>query len=218
MIDRNSRTWRDARALYEFLSDCAPRPDHADLLLAAGSHDLRVPEHAARLYRAGAAPLLVCTGGYGKVTDGLFRRPEAEVFAGRCRECGVPDEALILECTATNTGENFTRSRDLLASRGVFPRTGIAVCKPYMARRVWATGTCQWPQVRWYVAVPPVPFEAYLSGDTDPEREIRLMVGDLQRLRVYAERGFQAPVEVPEPVWAAYERLVRDGFDAYVIR
>ena len=43
------------------------------------------------------------------------------------------------------------------------------------------------------------------------------MVGDLQRLRVYAGR-FQAPVEVPEPVWAAYERLAGAGCDRYVIR
>lgn len=43
------------------------------------------------------------------------------------------------------------------------------------------------------------------------------MAGDLQRLRVYAGR-FQAPVEVPEPVWAAYERLAGDGYDRYVVR
>ena len=43
------------------------------------------------------------------------------------------------------------------------------------------------------------------------------MVGDLQRLRVYAEKGFQAPVEVPDEIWAAYERLVAAGYDQYVI-
>ena len=44
------------------------------------------------------------------------------------------------------------------------------------------------------------------------------MVGDLQRLRVYAELGYQVPVEVPAEVWAAYERLAADGYDRYVIR
>ena len=37
------------------------------------------------------------------------------------------------------------------------------------------------------------------------------MVGDLQRIRVYAERGFQIPQEIPDDVWLAYEELVRAG-------
>ena len=208
----------DARLLYDYLSAWEAPPARAELLLVAGSHDLRVPDCAARLYLAGAAPLIVCTGGFGKVTDGLFHQPEGEVFAARCRALGVPDGALLIEDRATNTGENFSRSRELLTGRGLSPRSAIAVCKPYMAKRVWATGTRQWPEVRWHVAVPPLSFEDYLAGDMDEEREIRLMVGDLQRLRVYAARGYQAPVEVPEALWAAYRRLVEAGFDEYVIK
>ena len=44
------------------------------------------------------------------------------------------------------------------------------------------------------------------------------MVGDLQRLRVYEEKGFQAHVDVPSHVWEAYRRLADAGFDRYVIR
>jgi hypothetical protein len=44
------------------------------------------------------------------------------------------------------------------------------------------------------------------------------MVGDLQRLSVYAEKGYQVPVSVPDDVWAAYDRLVAAGFDSQVIR
>ena len=44
------------------------------------------------------------------------------------------------------------------------------------------------------------------------------MTGDLQRLRVYAEKGFQAPVEVPDEIWEINERLIRDGYDLYAIR
>ena len=50
------------------------------------------------------------------------------------------------------------------------------------------------------------------------ETTISLMVGDLQRLRVYAEMGFQAPVEVPDEIWSAYDRLVAAGYDQYVIK
>ena len=139
--------------------------------------------------------------------------PEAELFAERCRSLGVPSENILIESASTNTGENFRFSRDLLSERGIFPRTGIAVCKPYMAKRAWATGTRQWPEVTWSVMTQPLSLEEYGADDIS----ISLMVGDLQRLRVYAEKGFQAPVEVPDEIWSAYERLVAAGYDQYVI-
>ncbi len=217
---RGARAWEqtlcDARALYGFLSGCGGAPERADIILAAGSHDVRVAEHAARLFLAGRAPYIVCTGGLGKVTDGLWDTPEGVVFARRCVELGVPEGSIIVERRATNTGENFTLSRRMLDALGVFPKTGIAVCKPYMAKRAWATGTKQWDCVEWSVDAPPLGFEQYLDG-MQAQREIELMVGDLQRLKVYARLGFQAPVPIPEAMWEAYDRLVADGYDRYVI-
>jgi hypothetical protein len=43
------------------------------------------------------------------------------------------------------------------------------------------------------------------------------MVGDLQRIRLYAERGFQIPQDIPDDVWAAYEELVRAGYDQRLV-
>lgn len=207
---------RDAKRLYDYLAIPPQTLEHADILLVAGSHDLRVPEHAARLHQAGAAPLVVCSGGYGKMTDGLFTEPEGAVFARVLREHGVPQSALYIEDQAKNTGDNVTLSRKLLHEKGVYPKTGILVCKPYMAKRAWATAAKQWPDVHWGVSTPDIPFERY-ADETALDPEIQLMVGDLQRLRVYADKGYQAPIDVPDDIWAAYERLVKDGYRAYVI-
>jgi hypothetical protein len=43
------------------------------------------------------------------------------------------------------------------------------------------------------------------------------MVGDFQRLLVYAERGWQTPQEIPDDVRAAYERLVAAGYTRHLI-
>ncbi|MEJ7830229.1 MAG: hypothetical protein WKF91_18615 [Segetibacter sp.] len=43
------------------------------------------------------------------------------------------------------------------------------------------------------------------------------MVGDLQRIKVYAEKGFQIYQEMPVEVWQAYERLVEVGFNKQLI-
>lgn len=208
----------DAKKLYEFLSETENVAVQADIILVAGSHDLRVPEHAARLFLDGAAPTVICSGGFGKITDGLWSVPEGDVFAERCIACGVPEDHILVEREAKNTGDNFTLSRKLCSNIGLHPQTGVIVCKPYMAKRAWATGSKQWQEVQWQVQVPKIPFEAYWSDEESMEREINLMTGDLQRLTVYAEKGFQVPVDVPEPIWAAYERLVKDGYDRFVIR
>ena len=206
----------DAKAVYDFLSACPEPPERADLILALGSHDLRVPEFAAEAYRRGAAPLVVCAGGLGKVTGSIWTESEAVLFARRCESLGVPRACILIESASHNTGENFRFAHTLLEQRGISPATGICVSKPYMNTRALATGRRQWPEVRWYVGTPRLSFEEYFPGGP-PDNEIALMVGDLQRLRVYAELGFQAPTEIPETVWQAAARLSKDGYDAYVI-
>jgi len=217
MLSLSEELRRDAEKVYDYLS-AAPSTDQADLILAAGSHDLRVADHAAALYLAGAAPLIVCSGGYGKMTSGLFHKPEAVLFAERCMAHGVPESAILKEDRSSNTGENFLFSHALLSSKAIFPAVGIAVCKPYMAKRVWATGTKQWGEVSWFVSTPALSFEEYPCEESPLESTLQLMVGDLQRCRVYAELGYQAPLHVPEDVWDSYLRLVRAGYDQQVIR
>jgi hypothetical protein len=43
------------------------------------------------------------------------------------------------------------------------------------------------------------------------------MVGDLQRIRVYPARGYQIAQDIPDEVWAAFEQLVRGGYDKFLI-
>ena len=45
---------------------------------------------------------------------------------------------------------------------------------------------------------------------------IDLMVGDVQRMRVFPKKGWQVEVDVPDDVWDAYEQLVKRGYDKYV--
>ena len=208
----------DAEALYNFHASFCRPPIRSDLILAAGSHDMRVPEQAAALYLQGYASLVVCSGGFGKITDGLFPEPEGVLFARRCMELGVPEDRILIEQEARNTGENFTYSKKLLAEHKFPVKTGLIVCKPYMSARTLATAQKQWSEVDWRVCAPPIPFEKYFREDMPAEQEIQLLTGDLQRLRVYADLGYQVPVDVPEEIWAAFERLVAAGFDRYYIK
>jgi len=72
--------------------------------------------HAARLYRAGKAPLVVPSGGQ-LIADPRFPK-EAEEMASLLVEWGVPRGALLLEASARTTHENARDTAALLRSRG----------------------------------------------------------------------------------------------------
>ncbi len=216
-LSLDSGTLADAQTLYDFLSDVEETPPPADIVLAMGGSDLGVADTAARAFFEKEARWLVCTGGFGKDTGGVFPQPESVLYARRCVELGVPEERILVESQSTNSGENFRFAKALLESRGIFPRTGVVASKPYMAKRAWATASRQWPEVRWGVTYQRAGLGEYLAQRDNPMEILNLMVGDLQRLRAYAG-SFQEPVDVPEEIWAAYERMAARGYNRFVIR
>jgi len=188
----------------------------ADAILALGSHDLRVADRAAELYHLGLAPWVIFSGGFGNLTRHRFTEPEAELFARRAGELGVPPGVILIEGRSTNTGENVIFTRELLAARGLEVHRVIAVQKPYMERRTYATLRVRWPEVEVRVASPQLSFEAYCA-EIPREDVVHIMVGDLQRIMVYPARGFMLAQEVPEAVRAAYARLVGAGYTRHLI-
>jgi len=193
----------------------------ADAILVLCSHDTVVAERGAELYLEGRAPLLVFAGGSGRITGRLWEEAEADLFARIALAHGVPNERILIENRSTNTGENVLFTRQLLAERGIDPASFIVVQKPYMERRAYATFRKVWPEKPVRVTSPRVTFHDYLTRYTNaslsPADVIGIMVGDLQRIRLYPERGFQIAQEIPRDVWATYEELVRKGFDAYLV-
>lgn len=191
-----------------------PRP--CDLIMALGSNDTRVAEHAADLYLRGLAPRLLFSGNVGILTKGKFAKTEAETFADVAIAKGVPPEAILLETRSTNTGENIQFSRALLAEHGLNPETFIVVQKPYMERRAYATFMKQWPGKDILMTSPPLSWNEYPTETLTKEIIIPILVGDLQRIRLYPEKGFQIPQPIPDDVWAAFEELVARGFTSHL--
>jgi uncharacterized SAM-binding protein YcdF (DUF218 family) len=191
--------------------------EKSDVIFALGSNDLRVAERAAELYLQGWAPLLVFSGNSGILTRERFSKPEAEMFAEIALKRGVPESAILMETESTNTGENVTFTRRLLESKGINPDSLILVQKPYMERRAYATFMNFWPGKRVIVASPPIPFSEYPTEELPRDLVINIMVGDLQRIRIYPGRGFQIEQEIPDDIWQAFERLVELGYDRHLI-
>lgn len=195
--------------------------ERSDAILVLCSYDKRVAERGAQLFLEGFAPLIIFSGGLGSITRGLWSEPEADQFARIAVGMGVPAEKIIVENRSTNTGENVLFTRRLLAELNSDPEKFILVQKPYMERRAYATFRKMWPEKEAAVTSPQVGFDEYLDSYTNPELTsddvVAIMVGDLQRIRVYPEKGYQIPQEIPDDVWAAYKELVAAGYDTHLV-
>ena len=190
----------------------------ADCILALGSHDLRVAERAADLYLEGYASILILSGGLGNFTKGLWTKSEADLFAEVAVKKGVPERDILIENKSSNTGENILFTQLLLKEKGLDPKRFIVVQKPYMERRSLATFKKHWPEKELMVTSPQISFEDYSNEEIPMERVINIMVGDLQRIHLYPEKGFQIYQEIPADVWQANEELIALGFDQHLVK
>jgi len=197
------------------------RLEKADAILVLCSHDKRVAERGAELFLEGWAPLLIFSGGLGAITSGMWTESEADQFAAVAINLGVPRDKILIENKSTNTGENVLFTRRLLAEQELDPEKFILVQKPYMERRAYATFRKFWPEKKVLVTSPQVSFAEYLreykNEKLSSDDVISIMVGDLQRIKLYPEKGYQIHQEIPGEIWAAYEELVRTGYDKYLV-
>ena len=129
----------------------------------------------------------------------------------------MPSEDILIENESTNTGENVTFTRKLLSDLNLEVKKVIAVQKPYMERRTYATIKKQWPEIELIVTSPQLSFEAYPTAEISLNEVINIMVGDLQRIKLYPEKGFQIYQEIPREVWAANEQLMQLGYDTHLV-
>lgn len=206
----------DVETLWAYHDLChEPRP--VDIGIGLGSHDLGVATHTADLYHRGLFPGIVFTGANAPTTIDRFPRGEAVHYREHAISLGVPEEVISIETRATNTGENITHTRALLADMGIAPTSILLISRPYQQRRAYATCRKLWPEVDVLCGSRPLPLDEYVESIGDVTRVINMLVGDTQRITEYALRGFAIPQEVPDDTRAAYERLVNAGFTSRLI-
>lgn len=190
----------------------------AEVIVVFGSHDLRVAEYGAKLFLEGWAPLIIFSGRSGRLTSGAWSITEAEKFAEVAINMGVPREKIIIEDKSTNTGENIIFTKKLLEEKRISHSNLILVQKPYMERRVYTAVKKFMPGQEFTVTSPPISYEEYPDKWRPKDEFIGVLVGHLQRIKVYAEKGWQIPQEIPMAVWSAYTELVELGYTKHLVR
>ncbi|UVS78212.1 YdcF family protein [Actinokineospora sp. UTMC 2448] len=189
----------------------------SDVGIGLGSHDLGVAACAAQLWHEKLFPLILLTGANAPTTVERFPRGEAVHYREHALTLGVPDEVILIETQARNTGENIENSRRILADHGLTPASVTLISRPYQQRRAFATCRKLWPEVTVQCASLPLQLDDYVEQIGDAARVINMLVGDTQRITVYADQGFAIPQNMPAGVEAAFRQLVAAGYTQRLI-
>lgn len=190
-----------------------------DVGIGLGSHDLGVATYVAELYHRGVFPLIVFTGANAPTTVERFPHGEAAHYREHALALGIPDSAILVESKATNTGDNIDFTRVLLEAHGFLSsiRSVMLISRPYQQRRSYATCRKRWPEVDVICGSLPLTLGDYLDYIGDVKRVVNMLVGDTQRIWVYADKGWAIDQEIPGAVRKAYSRLVNAGFTSRLV-
>ena len=153
----------------------------------------------------------------------LFGAPSAklnimgeEKFAKIAIKEGVPKENIYIEKKSTNTGDNFRFSKELIERERLQVKSCIVVCKPYDEKRVYAAFKKIIPEYELIIHSENISCEEYYKKNG--KEWIDVLVGDIQRMKLFYEKGWQIKMEIPDNVWNAYEILAKKGYDKYIFK
>lgn len=152
---------------YDYLTDfifVEDTPQKADAILIPGGPWGEIAVHAAELYRAGLANLLVPSGKYS-ITAGVFQGAQSPArYCGKMYETesdflkeilieeGIPEEAVLQEKEAQYTYQNAIFTRKLLDEKKITLRTAILSCQAYHAKRCLMYYQLLFPDTLFYVS------------------------------------------------------------------
>ena len=191
-------------------------------ILGFGCINDEIALRCAQLYRNGFAPKVLFTGGLGRNTLDRWSGSEAERFAAIAMVQGVPERDILLETKSTNSAENILFSREKLAEAGLAAGRLICVHKPFMERRLYAAMQVYWPEADAVYTSPTMELEDYIRSTMaqglSEKQVIDVLVGDFQRMDVYARRGYQIPQEIPDQAWVAFHALTAMGYTGELVQ
>ena len=189
---------------------------HSDCILGLGTMDTNVANIASELYLKGYADKLIFSGGLGKITYKLWNETEAEKFAKIAIEKGVPSKHIYLEKESTNTGDNFRFSKRLIENESLNIKSCIVVCKPYDEKRAYAAFKKIMPEYEVIMHSENISCEEYYKRNGNVW--VHVLVGDIQRMKLFYEKGWQIKMDIPQDVWTAYEILVKRGYERFILK
>ncbi len=213
--------WLQLQKMWDYLVIRDGLPDHADAIVVGGAALMTdMAQWAAELYHQRKSETIVVSG--FKAKSASMIESEAVLLHKVLVANGVSEKNILVDSDASNTAENIVHSANLLNHYGASSEKIILVHKPFMARRFLATAQAQWPDRKpkqLFVTSIDMTLKDYFrmhhqAYPQDPERIIRAMLGEYERIKTYPSLGFFAEQTIPEEVEDGYRTLLSQGFEA----
>lgn len=206
---------KKAKMVFDYLNVHDNTLTPVDLIIGFGHFDMKIPRSCGELYSKGYAERILLTGGRGAGTADL-NEPEGIEFEKELRIVypDIQKENVIVESESTNTGENIQFSENILKDanpdfcfeKGI--KKVIAIASPYRQKRVYLCMKKMYPDIQVLNAPPETTFKGELEiFESKNESFIHLLLGELERIKLYPAKGFIAFEEVPVKIVQAYTKL-----------
>lgn len=162
-------------------------------LLFGGEHADEIANHAADLYHQGYFGLIVVSGAPSTSKGVMEAKQMRDVLVAR----GVPDDIIMIEDKATNTGENVKYSMALLdKTKGLENISSVlGIGQIHGSRRFLMTLEQHWPQVTKMFTAPnyyPVSREDWHTHPTFR----RAVLKEFNKVAPYKKKGFIREVDM----------------------
>lgn len=207
--------------LWDFMKLNQPL-EKVDCLIVLGCSDIKVADVAIDIYNKGYAKKIIFSGGYGKITKNIWKVPEANKFAELAKIKGIPTENIYIENQSTNTIENFLFTKKLIETKNLNIQSAIFICRPYVERRVLACMKKYMAEYKGFITSENISCEDYMRNyniaGVSKDAWINVLVGDIQRLKIYGDKKLQKTVDIPDNVWNAYNELVKRGYNKDLLK
>ena len=211
---------RKLKVIWDYM-DLGMTISKADVIIGCGCSDLLVPIKCAKLYKDNYAPLIIFSGGLGKMTDNFFSKTEAEIYKDIAINEGVPEDKILIENKSTNTGDNFRFSLELLNDKDIKADKIIIVHHACVEKRTFSSAKAIINNKELIITSSDITFEEFInkleSNNEKINDNISVIVGDIQRIVVYPQFGWQIENEISDEVIDAYNYLKNLGFNKFVM-
>jgi hypothetical protein len=186
--------------LWNYLSR-ADEAKESEVIFVLGRDDFAIAAKAAELFKRGFAPLILLTGGRGRLS-GAIEGSEASAFSNYLQKVGIPRGSILLEESSSNTGENISAGLEKLRAEGISPKRVLLVTHGSHMRRALAVAKARESAIEWLA----VPDDCDMSSF--PEGELaRDLLGEIDRLEKYPKLGYFAAQDIPAEVLSARHAL-----------
>ena len=195
--------------------------EKSDLIIGCGCTNLDIPKKCVELFKKGYADKILFTGGFGKLTSTKFEKTEAEIYRDIALENGLDINNIYIENKSTNTGDNFRFSLKIIEENHIKSNKILIVHNKLSERRTLSAAKAIIKEKSLSITSPDTTFDEFIERlkqrkSEDVKNIISVIIGDIQRIIIFPQLGWQVENDVPQEVIEAYYLLKNNGYNKYI--